>query len=224
MRHESESRPTAHDRFKRRSSATWPIGFMLAVTIHFATFQLFPRTEIVTAAEVRRPDLEAVEIPPPPTVEVPPPPRVVARPAVPRVAPVRLSENVTIVPPTFEQNPAPELGPPPPDATANPGDRPRYIPYTVAPRLENPKEVLAALKREYPTTLRQAEVSGRVELWLYISEEGKVVETRIAESSGYPQFDEAAQRVAREMHFSPGRNRDRVTPVWLTQPIRFSTS
>ncbi|MDX1579326.1 MAG: TonB family protein [Gemmatimonadota bacterium] len=216
--HLTHVQETANDRFKRRAATWLPTGISIAVVVHFAVFSLFPRlnaTPPAMAAET----LAAIELPP--EVEIPPPPEQIARPATPRVATVELEEDLTIAPTTFESNPVESLGPPP-DVSASAEDRPQFIPYDVAPKLKNRSEVLAALERLYPATLRNAGIGGKVLLWLYIDERGQVQDTRVAETSGYSALDRAARQVASQMEFTPAQNRDRVTAVWLSQPIDFS--
>ena len=91
----------------------------------------------------------------------------------------------------------------------------------MAPRLINRREVVDALSRHYPKSLRQAGIAGRVVLWIYINEQGAVMKSHVEESSGSTALDEAAQRVAEVMRFSPAKNRDKVTAVWIAQPINF---
>lgn len=210
---------TANDRFKRRASTWLSAGISVAVLVHFAIFALFPRLDATPPAMAAE-TLAAVDLPP--EVEIPPPPERIARPATPRVASVELEEDITIAPTTFEANPADRLGPPPAvGSTAD--DRPEFIPYDVAPKLRNRPEVLTLLERRYPRSLKDAGIGGTVLLWLYVDERGRVQETRVAETSGYAALDRAAQEVATEMEFTPAQNRDRVTPVWLSQPIDFTT-
>lgn len=211
---------TAHDRFKRQFSPALRAGIILATLIHFAIFALFPRLE-TAGFQVAGSAIEAVELPP--QVEVPPPPEQIARPATPRIAAVEVSDDLTIAPTTFEENPASSLGPPP-SIAADEADRPPFIPYDVAPRLKNRAEILAMLQGAYPRALRDAGIGGTVLLWIYVSEQGRVLESRIAQSSGYLPLDRAAQTVAARMEFTPAMNRDRVTPVWLSQPIDFSVT
>ena len=61
-------------------------------------------------------------------------------------------------------------------------------------------------------------------LWLYIDEDGQVLRTVVAESSGFEQLDEAAQKVASKMEWKPAMNRDKKTAVWLSQAIDFSVT
>jgi protein TonB len=69
-----------------------------------------------------------------------------------------------------------------------------------------------------------AGVGGAVVLWIYIDEDGRVLRTVLAETSGYDQLDEAAQQVASKMEWSPALNRDKKTAVWLAQAIDFSVT
>jgi protein TonB len=207
---------TANEEFKQSFWPTFRVGLTAAVAVHMAVFGVVPSfrvADMVTASEA----MSAVELPP--TVEVPPPPEAIARPATPRVATVEMNEELTIAPTTFEENPVENLGPPPDVAT--PDDRPAFIPYTVAPKLKNKEETLGLLQRLYPTSLKSAGIGGLVVLWIYVDTDGSVTQTRIATSSGYEALDEAAQKVAQGMRYTPAMNRDRVTAVWLSQPITF---
>jgi TonB family protein len=212
-------RAAANEAFKNGSQRRVAFGLIAAVTLHVAIFELFPRMSVdnlgaaVTA-------LETIELPP--EVRIPPPPEHVSRPATPKVAMIDMDEDVTIAPTTFESNPVENL--PPPPKTGSPADRPSFIPYTVAPSLQNTKEVLSYLQRVYPSQLKMAGVGGAVVLWLYIDEDGQVLRTVVAESSGYEQLDDAAQQVAGKMEWSPAMNRDKKTAVWLSQAIDFSVT
>jgi protein TonB len=196
---------------------TLRVAIIGAVVAHFMIFQVMPRFDVAALA-VAGEVMAAVDLPP--EVKIPPPPEQIARPATPRVAAVDVSEDLTIAPTTFEDNAVENLGPPP-AVVATDDDRPEFIPYTVAPRLRNREEVLALLRQVYPRALQNAGISGTVLLWIYVDDEGDVRDTRIAESSGYDGLDRAAQTVASAMHFTPAMNRDRVTAVWLEQPISF---
>lgn len=206
----------ANDAFKRGHGGRFAIGLIIAVLLHVAVFELFPRLDVdeLGAAETA---LETIELPP--EVRIPPPPEQISRPATPRVAAVDIDEDVTIAPTTFESNPVESL--PPPPTTGSPADRPSFIPYTVAPVLQNRDEVLRVLQRSYPSQLREAGIAGDVVLWLFIDEDGNVQKSVVAESSGYEQLDKAAHAVAAKMRFKPAMNRDKKTAVWLAQAIDF---
>lgn len=213
---DSHVRKTANDEFKRTSSAWTQIGLLAAVMLHFGLFVLvrpFEAADLSGASD----ELEAVTLPP--EVRIPPPPEQIARPATPRVATVDVAEDVTIAPTTFETNPVENL--PPPPSGGSPADRPSFIPYDTPPTMRNRAEVQALLQRYYPRNLKDAGIGGRVELWLYVNEQGTVEKSEVKTSSGNGLLDEAAQRVASEMQFTPAKNRDKVTAVWVSQWVTF---
>jgi protein TonB len=210
---------TANDRMKR-SWDNWFWGSMIAaIVLHFGVFQFWPD---MTAEDVsfNNNELEAIELPP--EIEIPPPPEAIQRPATPVIAEAEISEDITIAPTTFEDNPVEDL-PPPPDNTGEGdiGANPTFTPYTVAPDITNRSAVIRALEREYPPLLRDAGIGGTANIWFFIDENGRVQDTRIQESSGHAQLDEAALRVADIMEFTPALNRDKKVPVWVAFPITF---
>lgn len=105
-------------------------------------------------------------------------------------------------------------------AQAGAGD-PTFTPYTQRPEILNREEVIAALQTEYRQDLRDAGLEGQTNVWFFIDREGRVTDTRIQQSSGHADLDEAALRVAAAMRFSPALNRDEPVPVWVAFPISF---
>ena len=75
--------------------------------------------------------------------------------------------------------------------------------------------------REYPPLLRTAGIGGTVIVWFFISEEGQVLDRRVARSSGHVPLDEAALQVADIFKFSPALNRENIVQVWIQLPIAF---
>jgi TonB family protein len=100
-------------------------------------------------------------------------------------------------------------------------EEPTFTPFTQAPTLLNRDEVASALESEYPPLLREAGVEGTVMVWFHIGEDGRVLATRVQETSGHQALDEAALRVADQIEFSPALNRDDPVPVWVALPISF---
>jgi len=191
------------------------------VLLHFLAFALWP--EMGYADYSFDPEaMETIELPP--EIEIPPPPQQIARPATPVVGDVDISEDITIAETTFEENPVNNL-PPPPTATASEdiSKAPVFTPFTTPPRLTNSSEVGRALERTYPPLLRDAGIGGQTVMWFFIDEDGKVLRTQVNQSSGYPALDEAAEKVANIMQFSPAFNRDKKVQVWVQIPIKFST-
>ena len=74
---------------------------------------------------------------------------------------------------------------------------------------------------QYPAMLRNAGIGGTVEVWFFISEEGRVLNSRVSKSSGHAQLDEAALKVADVVLFTPALNRDQRVQVWIQLPITF---
>lgn len=209
---------TANDDFHEALPGWMAVGLILAVALHFSLFILLPEFH---AADIRGTlrEMEGIELPPP--VKVPPPPEQIRRPATPRVGSVELDEDITIERTTFEANPPSELGPPPETGVPAPSERPHFIPYETPPRLLNGPEVEKTLERVYPQPLREGGVGGRVMLWIYVTAEGVVENTVVKEGSGFTALDQAAATVARAMRFSPAKNRDKATAVWVSQAITF---
>jgi protein TonB len=132
-----------------------------------------------------------------------------------------VEDDVTIAPTTFEENPVEELPPPPEEVVESDATTPTFTPFTVAPRITNGTELARVMQSEYPVSLKNAGIGGVVVVWFYIDETGAVRDTRVHQSSGYPQLDEAALSVAERAEFSPALNGDRNVPVWIQFPIDF---
>ncbi len=209
---------TANDRFKG-SFESWLWGSMITATVfHFMLFQFWP-TQTAGNVSFTAAELELINVLP--EIEIPPPPEAISRPATP-VEVTDVDLDVTIALTTFEKNPVEVLPPPPTDdggvdLLANPV----FTPMTVHPEIRNRREVQAALMREYPPLLRTAGIGGTVIVWFFISEEGQVLDRRVARSSGHVPLDEAALQVADVFRFSPALNRENIVQVWIQLPIAF---
>jgi len=210
---------TENDRFKR-SFGSWLWGSMIAATVfHFMLFQFWP-TLTVKDVSFTTEELKIIELPP--EIEIPPPPEAISRPATPVIATAEIDDDITIAPTTFDENPIAELPPPPTnDPSPDLATTPAFTPMTVRPEVRNMSEVEAALAREYPLILRDVGIGGRVVVWFLVSEEGRVLDRRVFESSGYPPLDEAALRVADVFRFTPALNREQIVQVWIQLPITF---
>ncbi len=205
---------TANDRFKAGSDRWTALGVMAAVAIHALVFVLVRPFEVsdLRAAE------EPMSVVLPPEARIPPPPEEIRRPAAPVLGDLELAPEITVPRQDFERHRPGPVGPP---QSTTVGGGPRFIPYDTPPRLTNREAVRAALERLFPRGLREAGIEGRVELWLYVDEAGKVTRTEIKTSSGSAALDEAARSVGLVMRFSPALNRDRPTAVWVSQWISF---
>ena len=210
---------SANERLKSGFRPVFWSSIILATVLHFGAFALWPE---LTAEDFPLTSVELTAIELPPVIEIPPPPARLSRPATPVMATTTIDEEITIAPTTFEMNPV-EVLPPPPAATAREdlAEQPTFTPFTVAPRILNKDEIVRAMARAYPPTLREAGIGGQVYIFFFIDEEGRVQTTRIDQSSGHEGLDEAALAVADLYRFSPALNRDQRVPVWVSFPIRF---
>jgi TonB family protein len=214
---------TANDRLKQSFNSWFWGAVAIAALIHFLVIAFWPD---MTAADygIRSTELEAVEIQP--QVEIPPPPQDIPRPAVPVISTnINIDQDITIAEVTFDRNPVENLPPPPTGAGVDLSDQPAFTPRTVEPRLSDAgrQAITRFLERNYPPALRDAGIAGRVVLWVFINEQGAVQNTRVTETSGYPQFDQLAQQAVRQVTFSPAMNRDQRVPVWIQLPVQYTT-
>ena len=210
---------SAYARFREGAGTRMAVALLASVALHLGFFQLMPALSAGPILGVDGSDLVAMELPP--EVKVPPPPEQVARPAVPVVPSTEVSEDVTMAPTTFEANPVEKLPPPPKTSATSADERPVFIPRDVEPRLANRDRFLKLLMRSYPQPLRDAGIGGRVILWVFVDEEGRVSRSLVKASSGYESLDQAARTVSKQMVFEPAMNRDRPIGVWVAQSIQF---
>jgi len=218
-----EPPPSANDRFKNHFRGRFWGSMILATLVHFAVLQYSPE---MLAEDITYSNDELTAIEMPPDIEIPPPPKAIARPATPIVSDVPVSEDITIAPTTFEENPVAELPPPPTEAVVAEAAEdiaaaPTFTPYTVPPNLLNRNEVAQAMLKAYPEVLRRSGIGGTVQVYFFINKEGVVQDTRVHQSSGFPELDAAALAVADVYRFSPAMNRDKYVPVWVMLPIEF---
>jgi protein TonB len=193
-----------------------------------------PAMEAVAAQPAPEP---AAPSAPPPLAEQPPAPEPVLAEAMPpepvpsAPAEIALPLPAPAPPPMPAAAPAPARmpAPPPPAAPARAALGPvrlgAGVALDVAPGAESraarPRDVACSDATEYPPELRQAGIGGDVVLRLRLTDKGRVIEAKVAESSGHPQLDEAVQRSIRRCRFDPAL-RDGV-PVWsnLTWRVTF---
>jgi TonB family protein len=88
--------------------------------------------------------------------------------------------------------------------------------------IEEPTPLYGEVPALYPLDLWDAGVEGETLLRVRVTEMGEVDSVEVLEASGYPAFDSAAARGARELRFSPARERGRRVTVWARIPVRFT--
>ena len=210
---------TANERFKAGFTSWFWGGLILATLAHALLFALTPQFGVEDVGYSSS-DVAVIDIPD--EIEIPAPPQDIARPPTPVIAETDFDADLTIPLTTFDANPVESLPPPPSQAQGEDlSAAPTFTPMTVRPRLQNQQEVLMALSRHYPPLLRDAGIGGVARVWFFIDETGRVVRTLIHETSGYDDLDQAALKVASMMRFTPGYNRDRPVPVWVSIEVTF---
>ena len=79
----------------------------------------------------------------------------------------------------------------------NDSRQPVFTPFTVAPSIQNVREVQRALRDVYPQELGGDGIGGTVGVYVYIDEEGTVRDYQVEQSSGHRALDGAAVAVRR---------------------------
>ena len=78
-------------------------------------------------------------------------------------------------------------------------------------------------KPTYPSRSRELGEEGRVIIAVLVSEDGRVLEAYVSESSGYPLLDGSAlATVTGRWRFKPGMRGGKAVPSWVRVPINFS--
>lgn len=207
---------SANDRLKGRFGDVVALSFIAATLAHFLVFQMWPEMTASDWTSPDSPDLTIIDLP---TIALPAPPAPFSRPAVPVISD-NVDATATIEVVDFRR--MKDLPPPPPRPTeATPAERRPFVVFDVPPRLTNPEEFQRALMRAYPRSLRDAGVGGTVTLEVYVDEQGRALEGRVSDGSGYDSLDETAVSLIDVMRFAPALNRDRRVAVWVQLPIAF---
>jgi TonB family protein len=88
--------------------------------------------------------------------------------------------------------------------------------------LEGPTPLYGEVPIEYPLDLWDADVEGQTTLRVRVTEMGVVDSVEVVEASGYPAFDSAAVRGARQLRYSPARRGGERITVWARVPVHFT--
>jgi protein TonB len=147
--------------------------------------------------EVKPPDQPP---PPPPPKLAPPPPPFIPMPEIQVRQPVASTNAITQVTTT-----KPVEAPPP-----APAPQPKHDPVHVAPVAA----ASACQKPEYPSISRRLEETGTVVLSFLIDVDGKVLDSKVAQSSGHNRLDEAARQALALCSFKPGTVDGKPEQAW----------
>jgi protein TonB len=91
-----------------------------------------------------------------------------------------------------------------------------------AEEVEDPIPLYGEIPIEYPLELWDQDVEGETLLRVRVTELGEVDSVEVLETSGYPAFDSAALRGARQLRYRPARRGDRRLSVWAKVPVQFT--
>jgi protein TonB len=91
-----------------------------------------------------------------------------------------------------------------------------------APAIEEPKLMPDPTPVKYPPVLWDQGVEGETEVLVEVSEVGDIVNTSVAQTSGYAEFDSAALEGVRRLRFTPGKRGDKPVAMRVRIPVRFA--
>ena len=86
--------------------------------------------------------------------------------------------------------------------------------------LEKRPEAVSQVAPAYPAELRKAKVEGSVKLVFVLTEEGRVEDPRV-ENSSRPEFEKPALDAIRKWRFSPGMKDGKAVRTYIRVPMRF---
>ena len=197
------------------------LAFILVVIIHALFFWVLASGLGAKVVEVvmgpvetkiieELPDEDKEPPPPPPDIETPPP--YVPPPEISIDIPVDTGPTTAITGVTTER---PVAAPPPPPPKPVERAVVKTPPSTVGKgaRITQP---------EYPPASRRAGEAGTVTLQVFVLENGRAGEVKVAKSSGFEKLDEAAIReVQRNWRFVPGKEDGKPVAMWHTFAVTF---
>jgi len=151
--------------------------------------------------------------PPPPELETPPP--YVPPPEISIDIPVDTGPSTAISNVTSERPVAAPPPPPPPPPQQEQRAVVRTPPSTQGRGASTPLPT-------YPPASVRAEEEGTVVLEAYVTENGRVKEVKVVQSSGFPRLDEAAVReIPRTWRFVPGKEDGKPVAMWHKFAVTF---
>jgi protein TonB len=172
-------------------------GFLVVVALHVGIGYALVNGLARKIVEVIKPPIETKiveDVKPPPPDQPPPPPPKLAPPPPAYIPPVEVNIQVPL---TSNQN-----------AITSVTSKPQVAPVQrVATGIRLPPVIDAARscqQPEYPAASRRNEETGTVQLRFLIGIDGKVIDSKVESSSGYPRLDQAAIRALSQCQFKAG--------------------
>jgi periplasmic protein TonB len=198
--------------------AALSVAIMLNLTaLLFALRPLAP--QIAKVIDTARVDVRIIEPPP----KAPPPPDIVVKP-LPKPIPVTTPVHVPVV------HVQPPIAPPvvtPPSTEPSPNSKPVPItPPTVAPPSIAPGVTSLAYRASpwrFPAQALRAHMEGTVTLLVLVDENGKPLEVKVEQSSGYLLLDKSArEQVLSGWQFQPAVIDGHAVKAWARVPVSFA--
>jgi len=190
------------------------VGFVVVVLVHALMFYALTTGLAKTMVDAMLEPLEtrvieeAQEIPEAPP---PPPPKFDAPPPVVMDMPdVVITQEAA---PVAAITTTKKVAPPPPPPAAD----------VLLPPRSNPRRPNAGAEEIYPAMSKRLGEEGTVVLLLTVSDEGRVTEAKIDQSSGFERLDEAASKEAvRSWRFLPGTRNGKPETMQFRLKVTFS--
>ena len=209
------------------NGASLPFALALSAGLSAIVFGVIPFSHIVNkpsrTLELRK--TSAVDVPPPPE-EPPPAPPPAPEASVEAPPEPRLAEVPQQIPLAADLEVAVGAG----GALAGFGEVRALVAMEAAAEeafdvsdLEKKPEAVSQVAPVYPAELRKAKIEGLVTLVFVLSEEGRVEDPRV-ENSSRAEFDKPALDAIRKWRFRPGMKGGRAVRTYIRLPLRFRVS
>ncbi len=208
----------------------WPaqriVVAALIAAVHVALASALWHARVAHRADIEPPALlvqlitPSIELPPPPPP--PPPAQPIPQPVLTPLEPYRPPEALprdTVPAPVVEVRAPVVAAEPvaepaaPPVADAGPAGG-RWLPPSAVQYLEAPVLV-------YPRASRRAGEAGKVQLRVFIDEQGLPRDVQVTRSSGFARLDESAVSAVRKARFKPATDNGRPLAGWAPITLTF---
>ncbi len=191
------------------------LGLVFSLVLMIVIFQMMRAIDLeAVETETKEIQIEVADIPPTEQVKRPPPP---PKPSIPIPSESEdIPEDLTIETTDLDLT---DIPPPPPPPEDDAGMN-IFVPYDEPPSpIGGFRAIQKALR--YPEIARKAGIEGRVIVQVLVSEQGKVVDTRVIKSLGHSGCDQAAVEAIRSVKWKPALQRDKPVKVWVAIPVIF---
>ena len=160
-------------------------------------------SEEESAEEAMAPGSAAVAAPEIP--EIPEKPEIPEIPETPETPEIPETPKALAVPDEPEQMVTPPRREPAPESAAE-GSAGQSAPAARQAKIDAPPRQRSSIRPDYPKGARQRGEQGDVVLTLAIGKSGEVERVSVAETSGFPELDDAAVAAAKKARFTPARS------------------